>query len=277
MLLILGIIGCADKSKEAAKEQKAVVAKPEAPESASGSIGGDQGRVAGEFDPAAEEQAIAVINQVGGQWSTEPYSRMELFGALVAHGNIRDAEEQAPKTSPERKPVAMVNLLDSDVTDNDLESLKGLTGLQQLLIDNTQISDNGLEHVKDITSLRVLTLSNTAVTDDGLTHLAGLTDLSMLYLGGTKITDAGLVSLRGLSNLQVLNLGYTQIGDAGLEHLKGLTGLAMLDLRKTKVTDDGLAHLKSLTNLRELRLSSLVTDAGVNELKMALPKVRIPR
>ena len=51
----------------------------------------------------------------------------------------------------------------------------------------------------------------------------------------------------------------------------------MLDLRRPQVTHAGLAHLKGLTNLRELHLPGEVTDAEVNELKKALPKVRISR
>ena len=127
VLLILVLAGCADKPKEAAKEQEAVVRQPESLGSAPGSVAGEQEQVTDELDLAAEEQPIAMINQVRGQWSTEPYSRLELFEALIAHGRTRNTEEQAPKTSPKGRPVVSVNLLESEVTDTDLESLKGLT------------------------------------------------------------------------------------------------------------------------------------------------------
>ena len=46
----------------------------------------------------------------------------------------------------------------------------------------------------------------------------------------------------------------------------------------TQITDAGLGHLTGLTNLQELRLSGTqVTDAGVAELKQALPKCKIYR
>ena len=46
----------------------------------------------------------------------------------------------------------------------------------------------------------------------------------------------------------------------------------------TQITDAGLGHLTGRTNLQELRLSGTqVTDAGVAELKQALPKCKIYR
>ncbi len=48
--------------------------------------------------------------------------------------------------------------------------------------------------------------------------------------------------------------------------------------RYTNVTDAGLVHLKGLTNLRDLSVRETgVTDAGVRELRLALPKTKIVR
>ena len=68
-----------------------------------------------------------------------------------------------------------------------------------------------------------------------------------------------------------------QITDAGLVHLNGLTSLQTLYLGGPKFTDAGLAHLKGMTKLQELSLgyNKQVTDAGVAELKKALPNCKI--
>lgn len=53
-----------------------------------------------------------------------------------------------------------------------------------------------------------------------------------------------------------------------------------VDFRKpqVQVTDAGLAHLRGLTKLQSLGLSrAQVTDAGVNELRNAVPRVRVLR
>ena len=55
------------------------------------------------------------------------------------------------------------------------------------------------------------------------------------------------------------------------------TSLQTLYLGGPKFTDAGLAHLKGMTKLQELSLgyNKQVTDAGVAELKKALPNCKI--
>jgi len=45
----------------------------------------------------------------------------------------------------------------------------------------------------------------------------------------------------------------------------------------SEIADAGLVHLKGLTNLEVLWLGSNITDAGVAELKKALPDCEIIR
>jgi len=61
--------------------------------------------------------------------------------------------------------------------------------------------------------------------------------------------------------------------DSGLVHLRGLTRLTTLRYS----TDIGLIHLKSLTSKKKLALGSQITDAGMKEIKAALPECRIMR
>ena len=59
-------------------------------------------------------------------------------------------------------------------------------------------------------------------------------------------------------------------------HLKGLTSLWKRVLDGPHVTDSGLVRLKGLTKLKGLNLSfAQVTDAGVAELRKALPNCEI--
>ena len=145
--------------------------------------------------------------------------------------------------------------------DADLVHLKELTSLQTLLLgqNNTQVTNTGLQHLAALTKLETLSLMDTSITDDGLDHLKSLKKLKHLDVSGTlkqvNITDRGLVHLKGLTNLQTLNLNFCR-----------------------QITDAGLVHLKGLTNLQLLYLSAFVpkvTDAGVAELKKALPKCQI--
>jgi len=66
------------------------------------------------------------------------------------------------------------------------------------------VSDADLEQLKGLTSLTYLDLSGTKVTDAGLKHLKGLSSLQTLYLAGTKVTHVGADRLKkALPNLEV--------------------------------------------------------------------------
>jgi len=222
----------------------------------------------------AEDQAIAALEKRGGRV-------------------FRD------ETLPHR-PITMIDLDETESTDEDLVNLEVFSSIQSLSLDGTRISDAGLAHVSRLTSLTELSIDNTSIGDAGLAHLAGLKNLRKLSLDGTSITgaglahlkelsrlenlsmvgtkvdDAGAVILKGLTRLEWLILDGTAITDAALEQLKGSTNLEILLLNNTRITDAGLACLTRLTNLHLLSLErTQVTDEGVRGLEKVLSKTRI--
>ncbi len=192
----------------------------------------------------AEARAIAEIEKLGGRvWALE--------------------YENSPG-----KPVTIVNLIRTNLTDAGLVNLNDLPRLVHLDLPFTQVTDAGLVHLEGLTQLEMLNLVKDNITDTGLEHLKGLTQLHDLFLGYTKISDAGLAKLKGLTQLESLDLSGTRVTDAGLDHLKGLTHLQTLFLAETPITGAGLAKLNGLTNLQSLQLANTqVTDAGLASLK----------
>ena len=209
----------------------------------------------------------------------------------VANLEKRGATVFRDETQPDR-PVIGVDLDETEIDDQGLSNLKGLTDLQSLSMDGTPITDAGLVNLKGLTSLTDLSLDNTVVgdaglaqleglknlqklsldrtrvTDVGLSHLKGLKRLETLSLVADRVTDAGLVHLKGLSRLEWLLMHDTQVGDGGLEHLKGLVDLEFLFLHNTQVSDAGLEHLKGLTHLQILNVENTkVTDPGVEKFQ----------
>ena len=207
--------------------------------------------------------------------------------------------------------MKVVVLNDTEITDAGLGHLTVLTELQSLSLYGTNITDAGLVHVSGMSKLEELGLGATAVTDTGLVHLKGLSKLKFLWLS-PQITDAGLEHVRGMTNLQTLLMSSTTISDNGLAQLKGMNLKALppnrvrmegLDVPRRAKTDLGLVHylaaveaptilnfdgwkitdgsvlpLKELTQLKELHLAGTdISDAGIAELKKALPNCKISR
>jgi internalin A len=150
------------------------------------------------------------------------------------------------------------------------------------------LTDRWLVDLRGLKNLQALNLARRQITGVGLKELAVLENLQWLSLDFTQVTDAGLKELAELKNLQWLDLAVTKITDAGLKELAVLKNLQWLNLGSTKITDAGLKELAALKNLRELELGGPprgrpgatpvpITDAGVEELKKALPDCKIWR
>ncbi len=116
--------------------------------------------------------------------------------------------------------VCTVMLHGARVTDETLDSIKGLKTLQKLYLKSTRVTNLGLEQLSELMQLSELNLSGTNVTDEGLVHLQALESLTMLYLDLTQVTDAGLDHLRELPRLRCLDLRKSKVTQAGIDDFK---------------------------------------------------------
>ena len=91
-----------------------------------------------------QEQAIAEIEKLGGKVTID---------------------EKSPD-----KPVIRVDFSRTEVTDDGLEHLIGLTNLQTLILNDTKVTDKGLEHLEGLTNLEWLQVGAN-VTDEGIGKL----------------------------------------------------------------------------------------------------------
>ena len=142
---------------------------------------------------------------------------------------------------------------------------------------DTGITDSDLNHLKSFPYIQRIHLAFAGITDAGLQNLSGLVELEELDISETNITSDGTKFLKNLANLKVLRLDGTQVGDAGLESIAALNNLETLFLSSTPTTDKGLVHLKGLTKLSFLTVQFCeeVTDSGIRELKQSLPNCSI--
>jgi hypothetical protein len=118
------------------------------------------------------EQAIAMLKQVGGSYTTD---------------------DEAPG-----KPIVGVKLSGCRrFVDGHLAAIKGLSELKKLdLTFLNALTDGALDHIKGLTKLEEIKLNSTKVTDAGLAKLKGLTNLKRLELNETKVTLEGIKDLQ---------------------------------------------------------------------------------
>lgn len=192
---------------------------------------------------------VAVVAIVGGPLGLllrSARGKHRAVQALRDRGGSVEYRELQPGRQIERHPllpdlwveVAVVDLGDRDIGDDELAWLN-------------QFDD-----------LETLVLRNTRVTDGGMSCLANLPRLTYLDLHGTRISDATLALVGAEHDLQDLDLGETQITDAGVGHLRQLTRLRSLDLSGTKVSEAALASLAKLPQLQWLGLANVAIDSA---------------
>lgn len=197
----------------------------------------------------------------------------------------------------ELKSLQWLDLTAFRVGGESLAPLKELKNLQGLVLYDSEVPCYCLPHLQELKSLQWLDLGGESTGGPiDMAYLKGLTNLQTLKLRHRDVAGEKLAHLKELKNLQTLDLSSTVLGNAELAHLKELKSLQWLDLSATWVEDAGLAHLKGLANLRTLYLNDmrrnvkrrsftssydnypgagLITDAGVDDLRKALPACKI--
>lgn len=169
--------------------------------------------------------------------------------------------------------VQRLNLRSSELTDNGLPHLAGLTELIELDLSNCRgIADAGLRHLSNCRQLQYLYLDNTRIADQSLPWIASNRQLQALNLSETNVTDQGIAALAGMPELESLALNHTAITNRSLAVLRTLPKLDSLYVKGTAVDDAAVAELGLLKQLRYLALwSTKITTAGREQLHRALP------
>jgi Leucine-rich repeat (LRR) protein len=195
----------------------------------------------------AQEEAVAAIQKMKGFVVTDksrpgkPVTEVHLYAGKTAGIGLAPLEKL-----PE---IEWIGLHDSDISEAELDHLKGLAKLRRLGLAHLKLDDASLKRIEVLTTIEILFLMENLITDAGLDHLRKMTKLKELGLGQTKVADAGMERVAAFKELQTLGLQELKITDAGLERLKALTKLQKLDL----------THCNQVRNLKPLQGLPLVT------------------
>ncbi|HEX40797.1 MAG TPA: hypothetical protein ENN81_01895 [Phycisphaerales bacterium] len=182
------------------------------------------------------------------------------------------------------------------VDDELCEILSHLTGLDAVMMGESQITRKGVAYLASLPNLQCLAMLCSLTAHD-LAPLVDAKRLEYLNIGGDKTRDATLAILPKLTQVTQLGLGGAAVGeglqhvgamenlqwlnlealrdpdiDLHLKHVSRLTNLRVLSLKNTLIGDGGLYHLRNLTTLEELELFSnpntgRVTGRGLQNLR----------
>ena len=169
------------------------------------------GSVAAQAEEGADSAIVQKVEELGGKVMkiAQNDDGLEVYFHLGRnHDGLRQFE--TPKPGAPKPPaldgelgvlkevenLVWLHLGGTDVTDEGLPHLAGLSSLTRLHLERTKVSDAGLANLKDLQNLNYLNLYQTGITDAGLAHLESLTGLKNLYLWQTKVTEAGVEKLQ---------------------------------------------------------------------------------
>jgi hypothetical protein len=163
------------------------------------------------------------------------------------------------------------------LTDAEWESLRGLTGLRELVLEHGSADDGRAEILATLTGLERLVLRESPLTDAGFRRLAECHTLRDLNVPQAACTAAGVRALASLAVLRSLRLGGPQLAGVEVcEAVASLPQLRSLHLIDVPIGDDGLAALQRLPGLWNLYLDGAgVSDEAWERYFQSCPRVHV--
>jgi hypothetical protein len=151
---------------------------------------------------------------------------------IYLHGACQ-ADQQLRKLTGVAEYLQQVALIESDVTDEGVQTLAQIGMIAQLNLWSDHVTDEGVGYLVALNGLRSLSLHSSGVTDGVVPRLAELKNLMWLDIAQTAMTAAGVKNLLESNESMkhaMLIVKLAQIDPDGLESLRQLCpGLRIVD------------------------------------------------
>lgn len=194
------------------------------------------------------------------------------------------------------KKVKAIEIHGHRISDNGLEALEHVDGIEELVIDGAsridgsglrvlekldklerleisgarRMSEDNLAPVWKLKGLESLTISRCpALTFESSAAIGDLAELRRLDISGTGVSDSGVKPVSNLNKLAVLNLsGCASLTNDGLDQLSGMKLLRSLNLKFCSGLEASkfASVMKKFTRIQELALGSLFDDEALKGL-----------
>ena len=106
------------------------------------------------------------------------------------------ADSLVKMLDPLNKQIVWLKLDDTNIGDNAMDEIAGLTNLTRLQLARTNITDKGIEKLQSLQQLRSLNLVGTKVTAGGVQGLSNLKALKNFYLYQTNVNSSDWPALQ---------------------------------------------------------------------------------
>lgn len=169
-----------------------------------------------------------------------------------------------------------LRLHDVPITEGNLKTVSGMTGLTDLDLSFSDINDSALEHITKLKNLKHLDLSSTLVRGMTLSKLKALKNLESLDLANTRIHDFAINTIvECCPDLKWLSVTNTLITDNAILKLAKLKKLRRIKMAKTSISDKNIDKLLALKDLQKLTISRTKVSPGkLKEMRKARPDVK---
>ena len=169
--------------------------------------------------------------------------------------------------------VEYANLDGTKVSDSDLRLICKLRRTKKLSLNKTDVSDEGLISIRGMTELNYLGLMKSKVTTEGIRLLPPPRNGCTLVLEDTSVGDSAVANL---SRCGLLNLQGTSITSQGIKELAESKTLNVLSISRTAVDDAAVPSLVKIKTLSWLTVSDTrISGEGLFTLRSALPQCNV--
>lgn len=164
--------------------------------------------------------------------------------------------------------VKLVELIQSNVTDEGLKELLPLKNLERLVIGSDKLTGSGFKHLAGLKSIRALELSGKKLSADGLGQLRQFPGLTELSVGSCNLSTDAIKALVSLEKLTVLKMEYVRLNEEGARELTRFKNAPAirLSLESLSAPAPVLKGLQGVKNLTSLKVFSEIPAGSIKEL-----------
>ena len=151
-----------------------------------------------------EPELRALGDKLGLIIQPDPDTDSLFFAVSMQIPPTRVTDETVAELQAYAPVFSRISLVSSEVTDEGLYALSGMTNLRRLLLQKTCIDGSGLISLQELDQLEVLGLSHTNIDDVGVLSLIDFPALRQVFLYNTKVGENLVQALdKHLPNLKV--------------------------------------------------------------------------